>query len=318
MHHDEVAAASASLLAYVVGYRRARHAEGLEWGEHALASARRVADGGLSEATARHYVGVVCDAMDDRDAAADHHAQAYELRSRLLPPDHPDLANSLNALGNVAFGARNYEEAATRYAEALQLRERVLGPKPSRRGGRPQQRRHCRLAPGATTTPRPRLCVGPSRSTSRRTARPTPDVAQSRNNLGLALRRGGDPAAAEAEHRRALAIREATQGPDHPDVGDPLVGLGRALSDAGRHHEAEPLHERALSLYEAGFGPDHPVVGDALVGLAIARIGLERPAEAAPLLERAAGLPSSAAEEATRLLSQLRSAPVTPQELPDP
>jgi tetratricopeptide (TPR) repeat protein len=67
-------------------------------------------------------------------------------------------------------------------------------------------------------------------------------------------------AEAEPLYRRALAIDEASYGPEHPDVAIDLNNLASLLQDTNRLAEAEPLYRRALAIDEASYGPDHPRV----------------------------------------------------------
>jgi len=104
----------------------------------------------------------------------------------------------------------------------------------------------------------------------------------------------GQPAEARPLLERALAITEATFGPDHPTFITGLHNLALALRDLGQPAEARPLLERALAITEATFGPDHPTVITGLHNLALALRDLGQPAEARSLLERA--LPITEAE----------------------
>jgi len=313
VRHDEVAARTAAQLTYVVGYQLARHDEGNRWGEHALAMGLRVGAGQLAEAFAQHQLGVLADASGDTEAASRHYERAFALRSALLPPDHPDLGRSLNALGNVHLDRGEYDQALARYRESLALRERVFGP------------HHPEVAKALNNVSlilRSKRDFGGARQALERGLAIYEAVfgedslpsAQSLNNLGIVVREGGDPVAAEPQHRRAIRVYERALGPDHPDVGDALVGLGRALSDQGRYAEAEPLLERALQLYERAFGVDHPAVAEALVGLGAVRLGRGQPAQAEAELSRAAEILAAkapatdqAAEVAT-LLARARAA----------
>ena len=63
---------------------------------------------------------------------------------------------------------------------------------------------------------------------------------------------------AEPLMRRALAIDEASYGPDHPNVAIDLNNLASLLQATNRLGEAEPLMRRALAIDEASYGPDHP------------------------------------------------------------
>jgi hypothetical protein len=92
---------------------------------------------------------------------------------------------------------------------------------------------------------------------------------------------------AEAEPliRRALAIDEASYGPDHPDVARDLNNLAELLHDTDR--EAEPLFRRSAAIYEESLGQDHPLVGVALSNLAGLLRTTNRLAEAEPVALRA-------------------------------
>jgi tetratricopeptide (TPR) repeat protein len=65
-------------------------------------------------------------------------------------------------------------------------------------------------------------------------------------------------AEAEPLYRRALAIGEASFGPDHPSVARDLNNLARLLQDTGRLAEAEVPMRRALRIFEGPLGPEHP------------------------------------------------------------
>ncbi|MEX2015658.1 MAG: tetratricopeptide repeat protein, partial [Candidatus Hydrogenedentales bacterium] len=80
------------------------------------------------------------------------------------------------------------------------------------------------------------------------------------NQLGLFLRAQARYAEAEPLYRRALAIGEASYGPDHPTVATDCNNLAGLLRATNRLAEAEPLYRRALAIDEASHGPDHPTV----------------------------------------------------------
>ena len=63
---------------------------------------------------------------------------------------------------------------------------------------------------------------------------------------------------AEPLVRRALAIGEASLGPNHPQVATNLNNLASLLRDTNRLSEAEPLFRRAVGIVESSLGPDHP------------------------------------------------------------
>jgi len=86
--------------------------------------------------------------------------------------------------------------------------------------------------------------------------------------------------------RRALAITEASYGPEHPLVAISLGNLA-ALLWTNRPAEAEPLLRRALAIDEAIYGGEHPAVGRDLNNLGQLLRATDRLDEAEPLMRRA-------------------------------
>src|SRR5262249_39664063 len=92
---------------------------------------------------------------------------------------------------------------------------------------------------------------------------------------------------AKAQLERALAITEATYGPDHPNVAVGLNSLALILCDLGQPEAARPLQERALAIWESAAEPNDLDIGIALSVLALILKDLGQPRAARPLLERA-------------------------------
>jgi tetratricopeptide (TPR) repeat protein len=107
------------------------------------------------------------------------------------------------------------------------------------------------------------------------------------NQLALLLIAKARYAEAEPLFRRALAIVEASYGPDHPHMASVLNGLALWLKDMNRLGEAEPLIRRALNIDEARYGPDHPEVATDLNNLAGVVFDANRLDEAEGIYRRA-------------------------------
>ncbi len=67
----------------------------------------------------------------------------------------------------------------------------------------------------------------------------------------MILRDLGQPGAARPLLERALAIDEASYGPDHPNVAIRLSNLALILGDLGQPETARPLQERAGAINKA-------------------------------------------------------------------
>ena len=101
------------------------------------------------------------------------------------------------------------------------------------------------------------------------------------------LQAQGRLADAEKNYRRALSIREVTDGPDNFEVGRILNSIAVNYLRQGRFAEAEPLLERAISIAEKAFGPDHLSVATGLNNLGQMKYQQGRYAEAEALHLRA-------------------------------
>ncbi len=115
-------------------------------------------------------------------------------------------------------------------------------------------------------------------------ARPT---ARLFNELALLSAAKARYAEAEPLFRRALAIGEATLGPNHPKVAIRLNNLATLLKATNRLTEAEPLYRRARAILEASHWPDYPNVAIRLNDLAELLRVTNHLGEAEPLHRRA-------------------------------
>lgn len=138
----------------------------------------------------------------------------------------------------------------------------------------------------------------------------TPQNAGSRaaglHNLAIVYTRSGDPVRGLEAARRAIAIREKTDGPDHPLTVETRLIEAHALVDAGEGDAAAPLIRRAALRVLQAAGEAHPFFADALLVEArrLARIGDGGAAEACArralhILE-AARTPAAAVEQRKR------------------
>ena len=86
-------------------------------------------------------------------------------------------------------------------------------------------------------------------------------MARDLNNLALMLQATNRLQEAEPLLRRALAIDEASLGPDHPDLATDLNNLATLLQATNHLVEAEPLMRRAFEIllqFGRATGHSHP------------------------------------------------------------
>jgi len=204
------------------------------------------------------------------------------IRQKVLGPDHPDTAKSLDDLAKLIYALGEYETARPLFERALAIRERVLGPDHP-----------------ATAKSLNNLAELLRTLSEYETARPLferalaiienvlgldhPLTAASLNNLANVLAALGEYEAARPLYERALLIRENVLGPDHPDTAMSLNNLALLL----KTEAARPLYERALAINEKVLGPDHPLTANSLNNLARQLKSAGEYEAARPLYERA-------------------------------
>ena len=93
---------------------------------------------------------------------------------------------------------------------------------------------------------------------------------------------------AEAEQyiRRALAIDEASYGPNHPSVANSLNNLAECQRATNRLDGAESLYRRALAIDAASYVRDHTAVATHVTHLALLLQATNRSDEAEPFYRR--------------------------------
>jgi tetratricopeptide (TPR) repeat protein len=99
--------------------------------------------------------------------------------------------------------------------------------------------------------------------------------------------RAHDRSNADQYWHEAVALAEATWGPNHPFTAALLAKLAATLDDQGRYAEAEPLYRRALAIRQARLNHDDRGLTNTLESLAVNLTLQERAAEAEPYYREA-------------------------------
>ena len=175
--------------------------------------------------------------------------RALAIREKVLGPEHPDTATSLNNLAGLYRDTGAYTKAEPLYSRALAIREKVLGPEHPDTATSLNNLAELYRATGAYTKSEPlysralairEKVLGPEH----------PDTATSLNNLAGLYVTTGAYEKAEPLYSRALAIREKVLGPEHPDTTTPLNNLALLYATTGAYTKAVPLLQRAQGIDE--------------------------------------------------------------------
>jgi len=249
----------------------------------------RLGEQPLARARLLDTIGLVYRRMDLPGPARPLLEEALAIRERELGAAHPEVATSLDHLGDLLWIGGEYPGAEEALRRALAIREAALGPDAPEVAEVLDHLGSVYEIQAKYAEALPLL----ERALAIREARFGPDdleVAASLDDLGVCKLDQGDAAAAEPYFRRALAIREARLGPDHPDVAVSANGLAIALFQLDRAEESIAAHRRALAVREKVFGPESSPVAQSLNNLASVYVGLGRLDESEGALLRAAAI----------------------------
>jgi CHAT domain-containing protein len=211
--------------------------------------------------------------------------RALTIREKILGPDHPDVATSLNNLAELYQTQGRYADAEPFYKRALGIWEKTLGPDHPNVALSLNNLAFLYLEQGRYADAEP--LYQRSLAIKEKVFGPDhPDIALSLNNLAELYRAQGRYADAEPLYKRALTMHEKVLGPDHPAVATSLNNLALLYDKEGRYAEAEPLYKRSLAIQEKTLGSDHPNVATLLNNLAELYRSEGRYTDAEPLYKR--------------------------------
>ena len=204
---------------------------------------------------------------------------------KVLGPDHPSVAISLNNLAGLHRNQSRYADAEPLIKRALAIREKSLGPDHPDVASSLNNLAGLYYNQGRYADAEP-LFKRSLAIREKALGRDHPDVVIALNNLAVLYKEQGRYADAEPLFKQSLAIREKSLGPDHPDVATSLNNLAEVYRAQSRYADAEPLYKRSLAIYEKSLGPDHPRVASSLNNLAGLYRAQGRYADALPLVHR--------------------------------
>ncbi len=241
------------------------------------------------EAVIRHTVGQTFARLGRFDEADEQLGQALSLRRQLFGDNHPEIADTLNALGEVRYDRGDFDGAERLYDEALGMRRRLFGPQDvavatslDNLGNIYQERGDGAAAERAY---RDALAIrrdklGPDHK----------DVAASMNNVATILHDREEYDAAEELYMVSLAISRRALGEDHPEVSTSLNNLAVLLHDRKKLEEAEPVYRESLAIARRTLGAQHPGVVVSISNLAVLLTDMRRFEEAEELLSESLGI----------------------------
>jgi CHAT domain-containing protein/tetratricopeptide (TPR) repeat protein len=175
------------------------------------------------------------------------------IKMRVLGKSHRRIAPELTALSNLC-------EQLGEYDEALRLAERALTIRRLQSNGAPKDLadslvQYAKAALGLEDYAVAAACLREALALGRDARAADLWVAGVLDQLGLAVARLEDDAAARALHEQAFALRRPKLPRTHPDIGRSLVHIGGFLLGDGAYDEARTHFQAAREIFEA-LGPE--------------------------------------------------------------
>ena len=286
---DENAARAATTLLFLVGHSLQRYGDAHHWALHAEALSRATGEERFRGSYFSH-LGVLAFSERDYDDAWRHMSAGLAIWETLPGPDghevHPNVANSLVNLANVATAQERFTEARALLERSIALKQSMYGPEHptlyqsiikfadvlaktgEHAGAQAQLERAMILAVQA---------AGPGSGL----------VANVHGEMGRVALGRRAYAAAREHFERELELHEAL-APTSAQVGSTLTSLGDVDLNLGELEASQRDFERAVAVFEASVGVDAIQVASPLTGLGRALLEASDPdAALAPLLRAA-------------------------------
>jgi serine/threonine-protein kinase len=237
------------------------------------------------QAALYHTLGTSYQNLGIFDKADSLLSAALDRRKMLLGADHPQVAESLVALGLLRIDQARLDEAEQLIREGLEKTGRInpsdnpatasaktaLGKLHNARGNYDEAIRVLDESVKLQSEPAP----------------PTPELAASLTQLAEAHFYISHYDISDMLNRRVLSIDRYLFGDRHISIAKDLMNLGAIQLQWGRYKEAEQLYKQALEITQSWYRKDHPEVASNLTQLAQTLIPQERYDEAEKLLKQA-------------------------------
>ncbi|MEZ5063581.1 MAG: CHAT domain-containing tetratricopeptide repeat protein [bacterium] len=213
--------------------------------------------------TAWNNLAIMHEMLGEYDEARRLHEQTLRGRERLLPPDHPDLAQSHQNLAVVEALTGNLNGALDHFTRGLEIARAAFGET------------HPEVASALNNLAivyvdlgdylRARAMLEESLAIRERLfGREHWETAQTRLNLGSLLEDMGDREEAGECYREALGIYRKQLGERNPRVAITLLALGRILADDDQLRPAAVLFGQAADIWKESVGTEHADYASAL------------------------------------------------------
>ncbi|HVF62342.1 MAG TPA: serine/threonine-protein kinase [Thermoanaerobaculia bacterium] len=219
------------------------------------------------EAALAATIGRVYGGLGLYDRAQPFLERSLALRRRLYGERHPDVAESLHALGVLHWARDDLDLAEATLRRALAMRRALLGDDAPAVAETLNELGLVLVSKAQFDAAEPLLREALAINRERY-GNEHREVGSNLANLGFLMKQKGDLVAAEALYREALAIFRRLFGAAHPEIAIQLNNLAVLQSEHGDFAAAEASYREMLPVARRVYGREHPHVALYLNNLA--------------------------------------------------
>jgi serine/threonine-protein kinase len=218
--------------------------------------------------------------------------QSLALRKRLFGEDHPEVALSLVALGNLRDAQAEYDSAEAFAVAGLGMLKRHLPPE--HRSVRKATATLGRILDDKGDYDRAITVLEEAVRLELAQGTPTADLSVAMSELANVHFYAGHFAISDTLNRRVLDIDRRLYGAMHPHIADDLMNLGAIQMEFQNFAESERFNREALEITRAWYGNSNPETASNLTLLGRALVSEKKLDEAAAALKEAADIQEKA------------------------
>ncbi|KAK0619529.1 hypothetical protein B0T14DRAFT_479768 [Immersiella caudata] len=212
-------------------------------------------------------------------------AEAQEIQTQVLGPEHPDTLTSMANLASTFRNQGRWAEAESLEVQAMEIRKRVLGPEHPDTLTSMANLASTYMNQGRWTEAES-LNVQVMEIRKRVLGPEHPHTLTSMANLASTYWNQGRWTEAESPDVQVMEIRKRVLGPEHPDTLTNMANLASTYMNQGRWTEAESLNVQVMEIRKRVLGPEHPDMLTSMNNLAFTWEGQGRLDDALDLIRQ--------------------------------
>jgi serine/threonine-protein kinase len=206
-------------------------------------------------------------------------------RKKLFGPVHPDVAQSLIALGMLRDAEAEFDSAEVFISQALSVMKQVQPP--NEVGVRKATASLGRVLSDKGDYDRAIPILNEAVRLEEAQGRPTTDLSVVMSDLANTEFYAGNYARSDTLNRKVLAIDHRLYGSRHPHIADDLMNLGAIQLEFQKFADAEPFYREALTITRSWYGNNHPETASALTQLGRTLVSEKKYSDAVIMLREA-------------------------------